>query len=249
MKTCNWRRRLPALASVALGASAIVAGALGASFQDRNPQGWAAACERTYGHLEALPQPRISRLELRLDIFPEDGRLLSQGSVVVRNEMPVGVPELHLTAPRRSESIAFRVPGRIVPTDDSFPFRRYRLARPLEPGETLRIRFAFNVARDSDAGFTQLDAADFLPHIGYDPGLEIRNPRARRRHGLRPRSEPPESKASFLDHFHATVGTSAGGTAIAPGTLLRRWHEDGRAYFEYSAPAAAVPTGFTVRYP
>ena len=205
--------------------------------QDRNPQGWAAAYERAFGHLVGLPQPRPSRVEVALDVFPAE-RLRSRGSVVVRNETPVNIPELHLTAPRRSTSVTFRVPGEIIAAQEHLPLYSYRLRRPLEPGETLRLRFELEVdLAHTGADRLALQPGEFLPHIGYDPSLELDNPRARRRHNLslanRPHADTPR-----LGHFRATVSTAAQHVAVAPGTLTRQWREDGRAFYEYLATDA-----------
>jgi len=203
--------------------------------QDRNPQGWAAAYERAFGHLAGLPQPRPSRVELALDVFPEEQRLLSRGSVVVRNETPVNIPELHVTAPRRSTSITFRVPGEIIAVQEHLPLYGYRLRRPLEPGETLLLRFQFEVdLAHAGADRLALQPGEFLPHIGYDPSLELDNPRARRRQNLPP-VDRRHGAAPRPSHFRATVSTAAQHVALAPGTLIRQWREDGRAFYEYSA--------------
>ncbi|MXY52803.1 MAG: hypothetical protein F4Y86_09810 [Gammaproteobacteria bacterium] len=203
--------------------------------QDRNPQGWAAAYERSFGHLAGLPQPRPSRIELALDVFPEEQRLHSRGSVVVRNETPVNIPELHLTAPRRSTSISFRVPGEVLAMQEHVPLYSYRLRRPLEPGETLRIRFRFEVdlARPGTERLA-LQPGEFLPHIGYDEGLELDNARARRRHGL-PVVDRLRADTHRLGHFRTTLSTASQHVAVAPGTRVRQWREDGRAFYEYVA--------------
>ena len=206
--------------------------------QDRNPQGWAAAYERAFGHLAGLPQPRPSRIELALDVFPEEQRLRSRGSVVVRNETPVNIPELHLTAPRRSRSVTFRVPGDIIAVQEHLPLYSYRLRRPLEPGETLRLRFRFEVdlAR-TGADRLALQPSEFLPHIGYDPSLELDEARVRRRQNL-PLVDRSRADTPSLGHFRATLSTAAQHVAVAPGTLTRQWREDGRAFYEYLAADA-----------
>ncbi|MDE0691579.1 MAG: hypothetical protein OXI55_04970 [Gammaproteobacteria bacterium] len=215
--------------------------------QDRNPQGWAAAYERAFGHLADLPQPRPSRVELALDVFPEEQRLRSRGSVVVRNETPVNIPELHLTAPRRSTSITFRVPGEIIAVQEHLPLYSYRLRRPLEPGETLLLRFQLEVdLAHTGADRLALHPSDFLPHIGYDRGLELDNARARRRQNLplvhRRRADTPR-----LGHLRATVSTAAQHVAVAPGTLTRHWREDGRAFYEYLATDAGPLADISIR--
>ena len=219
--------------------------------QDRNPQGWAAAYERTFGHLAGLPQPRPSRIELALDVFPEDQRLRSVGSVVVRNETPVNIPELHLTAPGRSTSITFRVPGEALATQERLPLRSYRLRRPLEPGETLRLRFGFEVdLPHAGAERLALQPGEFLPHIGYDPSLELDNARARRRHALPATDSPPEpssAETQLLTHLRTTVSTATQHVAVAPGTLTRQWQEDGRAFYEYVAPAKVALADLSIQ--
>ncbi len=206
--------------------------------QDRNPQSWAAAYERTFGHLAGLPQPRPSRVELALDVFPAEQRLRSRGSIVVRNETPVNIPELHLTAPRRSTSITFRVPGEITAVQEHLPLYSYRLRRPLEPGETLLLRFQFEVdlAR-TGADRLALQPGEFLPYIGYDPSLELDNARARRRQNL-PLVHRRHAETPRLGHLRARVSTAAQHVAVAPGALTRQWREDGRAFYEYVATDA-----------
>ena len=215
---------------------------------ERNPQGWAATYERAYGHLAGLPQPRPSRIELELDIFAEERRLSSRGSVVVRNETPVDIPVLHLTAPRRSASVSFRVPGEALATRAHLPLVSYRLRRPLEPGETLLLRFDFDVglaAKDPER--LALHAGDFLPYIGYDPSLELQDARPRRRHGLpTDGSELPGTTPDRLHQLRLTVSTSAHHVATAPGDLTRQWQEDGRAFYMYAAPPGVASARFSV---
>jgi hypothetical protein len=65
----------------------------------------------------------------------------------------------------------------------------------------------------------------------------------RREHGLPPRPLAPSARASSgvedaaereTITFEAVIGTSPEQTAVAPGTLLRSWNENGRRYFHYA---------------
>lgn len=253
--TRQYRRRI----AVAIWIAVVLCGMVGAwtlrsdrdrlGAQDRNPQGWAAAYERAHGHLAGLPQPRASRMELKLGIFPDERRLRSRGSVVVRNETLVSIPALHLTAPRRSRTQLFRVPGNALATQARQPLQSYRLHRPLEPGETLLLRFDFEVGLAGNATERlALHAADFLPHIGYDRSLELQSPRARRRHGLSPiASRRSEALPGRLHKLRIAVSTSAHHVVTAPGTVTRQWREDGRAFYEFAAAAGVAPARFSVQ--
>ena len=215
--------------------------------QDRNPHGWAAAYERAHGHLAGVPQPRASRIELALDIFPQEERLQSRGSVIVRNDTPVNIPELHLTAPRRSTSVSFRVPGDALGTREHLLLRSYRLRRPLEPGETLQLRFQIEAdLEDADTERLALQPSEFLPHVGYDPSLELRDARARRRVGL-PTFEPHGADARRLGAFRTIVSTATQHVAVAPGALTRQWHEDGRAFYDYIATTDVALANLSVQ--
>jgi aminopeptidase N len=84
-----------------------------------------------------------------------------------------------------------------------------------------------------------------LPHIGYQPSLELSDPRDRRRHGLpaQERALARDDARGLADNyvsndadwisFDATVSTSPDQIAIAPGMLENEWTVRGRRYFHY----------------
>jgi len=85
----------------------------------------------------------------------------------------------------------------------------------------------------------------YLPALGYQEHTELTEDRDRRKHGLAPKPRMHElgdaaarmrnyisSDADWID-FDATVSTSPGQLAIAPGDLQREWVANGRRYFHY----------------
>ncbi|MEM6995407.1 MAG: M1 family aminopeptidase, partial [Myxococcota bacterium] len=89
----------------------------------------------------------------------------------------------------------------------------------------------------------------YVPHLGYDPNLEITAPNERRDHDLPERArmatvDDAEARmhtyisreAAWID-FSATVSTSADQVALAPGYLVKEWTEGGRRYFRYEMDA------------
>ena len=171
---------------------------------------------------EISPQPAYSRLDFAVDIFPERRSLRSRGTAILVNPHDVAIPRLQFTVPYPMEVYALSLTGEFEQRDG----RRlaYRLNRPLEPKETLRIEFdlgwqpeALPRARLGTgvlANGTLVYTADILPAIG-------------------------DHDASNLV-FRARIGTALDQIAIAPGVLARRWQEEGRrSYFEYHSEHGA----------
>ena len=87
--------------------------------------------------------------------------------------------------------------------------------------------------------------SSYFPEIGYDPDLEINDPRRRREmklgplQELPPRGDPIGSKLNLFSpqsdwiSFRTVVSTSDDQIALAPGYLQREWHANGRHYFSY----------------
>ncbi len=128
----------------------------------------------------------------------------------------------------------------------------FDLEQPLLPGESVTL--AFNVDY-SPRGFTNEGPENsvesngsfvmgFLrfPGVGYRLSYEIRDSRERERRGLPPRRNGPQlTGESGEDNVprdewvsvDATISTTTGQIAVAPGRLIDSRHEDGRSTFRY----------------
>ena len=117
--------------------------------------------------------------------------------------------------------------GELLTATQGNPIRSYRLNRPLEPQETLKVDFDLK----SRPGVTfpgvvpngtVLRTADVLPSLG------------------------PTDPATFFATapavaFRVRLGTSLDQVAVAPGLLAREWKENGSRYFEYQTPTPIRP--------
>jgi len=86
-----------------------------------------------------------------------------------------------------------------------------------------------------------------MPVIGYDPDRENHEPSKRKQFGLEPSERTPKlqhscsaacnntyiSTDSDWVKVSSTLSTAADQIAIAPGTLMKEWHSDGRNYYRY----------------
>jgi hypothetical protein len=86
-----------------------------------------------------------------------------------------------------------------------------------------------------------------VPQIGYQEGGELTDPNDRRRFKLKEKDLMPalehDCSANCMNSYISNnsdwvnvdtiISTSADQTAIAPGSLIRQWQQDGRNFYEY----------------
>lgn len=214
-----------------------------------------ARYERLYGRYAGAPRPATTDIRLRVDLRPEDGTATVAGTYRLVNLSKAPIATLHVATSSAVETrrLALDRPARQVIADDAFGHHAFALARPLQPGESMVLRFelAFGGNGFSQHGIDPAIAANgsyvnqyqWLPQIGYQAAREIGNPGERRALGLPARPEVPllDDPAVPLDRARAqrvsvdtVISTAPGQTAIAPGLLRRAWIENGRPHFRYA---------------
>ncbi|MFI5154246.1 MAG: ABC transporter permease subunit [Chitinophagales bacterium] len=139
---------------------------------------------------------------------------------------------------------------------DTSMYRLYKFSKTLQPGDTALVEINSlleppGFSNNFTALSTQHNGTAFnsyLPEMGYDKDEELSSNSVRKKYGLTPKNEEElplpgdslgmselaySSPAGRVD-FEATLSTSKGQTAIAPGKLDSTWTENGRNYFHYS---------------
>jgi ABC-2 type transport system permease protein len=212
-----------------------------------------AAYERQYRRYLSVPQPTVTAVSVRVELYPAERRLWARAALQVQNRHDQPVNEVALTIPAEVtvKRLEIRRPGRLTLDDRTLHFQVYRLDQPLPPGESLGIDVEVSAA---PRGFqnrtppglvrengTFFDAMAVFPCVGYYEPLELTAADRRRKHGLppAPASEPGarvqiESGARVgLIDYEAVIGTAGDQTAITAGRLVRSWPERHRRYFHY----------------
>ncbi|MGN6111410.1 MAG: M1 family aminopeptidase [Luteimonas sp.] len=232
----------------------------------------AARYEKLYGQYADAPKPVLTDLRLRVDLHPETGTATVAGTYRLVNQSTQPIATLHVAT---SHDVRMRLlqpdrPARHAIADEDLGQHAFMLARPLQPGEAMQLRF--EVAFGGD-GFTRhgIDPAiaangsrflaeDWLPLIGYQASRELNNAADRREFGLAARPEVPlldDPKIPYTAtrgqrvSVDTVISTAPGQTAIAPGLLRKAWTEDGRPHFRYvtEAPIRGGDLGFySARY-
>ena len=205
-----------------------------------------AQYELRYQRYARLPRPRLTDVDLEVDIRPDARSLRVKGFYQLENRSaaPIADIVLYQQGGARFEA-RFTQPVQLALADPEHGFYHYRLGQPLAPGARVALEFTLEYA---PAGLLGLGndtpvigngtffTNDVLPRIGYQPSRELREERDRKRHGLAPRARQPGSHGQAgVDwiNFDAVVSTSADQVAIAPGLLEREWMDRERRYFHY----------------
>lgn len=219
--------------------------------------------EKTYKALAAAPQPKITAVDVAVDLYPREQGLRMHGhfDLVNRNAVPVTDVHLFFQAGDRLDVHQLAFAGGATPTtvDERIGLRSFRLATPLAPGATSRLDFDIerptrgfrNSGSTTDvvANGSFVNGMSVLPVLGYDERGELSTDRDRRKYGLapkermRPRDDPAGLATNYITHdadwitFRAQVSTEADQWAIAPGYLEREWVEGDRHHFIYAMDA------------
>jgi len=212
--------------------------------------------EKNYKPFDKLPQPRVRSLKYTIDLFPEKRNMTLRGEEVIYNPYAQPLGEVHFSLDRNCDT-AIEIPGASLAKDDArLYYRIYHFTTPLQPGESRTLKFT---VRSHNLGFENsvsnielVQNGTFFnstvgPVIGYEPGSELTDPNDRRKYGLGEQQLMPALERHCTDDCrdnylfgHAdwvdvdtVISTSPDQIAIAPGSLVREWQQNGRRYFEY----------------
>jgi hypothetical protein len=217
-----------------------------------------AQYEKKFKKFEFTPQPKITDVQVSVDIFPSELSLHTAGIFVLKNKSHFAIDSVHVLLPSymKINSLNFSRQSQLQLNDSDYAYRIYKLVQPLQPGDTITLSFNLDmVTKGFKENFTGLSRPlyngtfvnnqDFLPAIGYDPNFELADNSQRKKHslGYRPTAnaitDTLQYQRNVFTHdadfitFDATLSTVPDQTAIAPGYLVKEWADNGRHYFHY----------------
>ena len=228
----------------------------------------AAAYERQYARYTDAPQPRVAASTMRVELHPDRRAAEFHGSYRLENATGHAIDTLHVAtstgAGVDTRRIEFDRQTKAMLEDKVLGHRIYKLAAPLQPGESMQLRYDVdfsprgfgNDGADESvaANGSWLIALAYIPSIGYQPVRELREAGDRLTQGLPARPLIPKLEeiaarkgmpGDIGMQFEAIVGTTDDQVAVAPGKLRRSWRENGRRYFHYASNA---PLGVDVQF-
>lgn len=208
--------------------------------------------ENLYANLAELEQPRITSVNINLDLFPETRDFKATGEFILKNKTTEPVDSVVINLNSYKQSYAFEKKGGSVLQDTLYDLEIYQFDESLNPGE--EVKFTFEMQNKPNTLLNSRSPVRtngtfinnrIFPSFGYSDNYEIQNNKTREKYGLNPkeRMESPydstalgntyiSDDADWID-FETTVSTSKDQIAIAPGYLQKEWVEEDRAYFHY----------------
>jgi ABC-type transport system involved in multi-copper enzyme maturation permease subunit len=212
--------------------------------------------EKAYKRYQNLPQPRIIDVKYDLAIYPATRELVLHSIQQVKNETANPIDTLYVTTDRNFQE-SLSLPGARLTTDDKrLSFQIYKIAPALAPGEVRPMSidvelhpkgFENQLGLNGIAQNGSFFNSGTVPQIGYQDGNELTDPNDRKRFGLKEKDLMPALEANCTAdcmnnyisnnsdwvNVDTVISTSGDQLAIAPGSLIRQWQQDGRNYYEY----------------
>jgi ABC-2 type transport system permease protein len=175
---------------------------------------------------------------------------------VLKNLSDTAIRQIHLNVAPEFATDVQMDRGTLKTDDRRLYYRIFELNPPLQPAESITMRYT---VRHDPVGFeNQLRVAQVqpngtffnsgvVPQLGYQDGRELSDKNDRRKKGLPEKELMPalernctdKCRDNYLGRFadwvdvETVISTSPDQIAVAPGSLLREWSENGRRYFHY----------------
>jgi len=219
--------------------------------------------EKDYKKYEHMVQPHYTDVSYFINLDPATRSIVYSAGIMLKNKDKVAIDTLYFNVPHRMQ-VKLDIPGAaLVLNDSALDQRMYRLATPLQPGNTIAFTCTGSwqpKGISNDVEFTSIvdngsffNNMDLIPGIGYDAGGEIHDREKRRKHKLPPNDRMPklsDDPAKRMDNYimrysdwvnvRTTIGTSPDQIAVAPGTLKKDWTANGKHWFHYELDYKAL---------
>jgi hypothetical protein len=212
--------------------------------------------EKAYSPIAGLPQPKIQSIQYKIDIFPETRNLKMHAVQSIANKSDQAIDRFYINLTPDFDTQITIPRTKLEKDDQELMIRTYLVDPPMQPGETLEMEYTIESRTrgiENQVSNTQLvQNGTFFnngiaPSFGYDDQRRIVLPRRRRTYGLEPIEPLPELKrdcdATCNVHYisndadwvtvETVISTSEDQIAVAPGSLVEEWKENGRNYYRY----------------
>lgn len=232
-----------------------------------------AEFERRFGHFAERPMPSLAAVSTKLDLFPSWHRAEMQGEYRLVNRSDKAIEEVLVVLGRKAFIREMRVENAVLTEfDEDHRAWVFKLDVPLLPGQSTSLAFGLSWKQtgfaDLSRSFQLVENGSLirgpasLPYVGFPEALRIRDSVRRNKHGLEPLPAMPALEQAVAVEarpfagnydkvqFETVISTIDGETALAPGSLVRKWSEGGRNYFHYrsNAPVTNMPVYASARY-
>ncbi|MFN9720947.1 MAG: ABC transporter permease/M1 family aminopeptidase [Planctomycetota bacterium] len=201
-------------------------------------------------------QPRVTEIHYEIDLVPERRSIELRGTQTLVNRDRVPQAQLFVNLADGYDTTIELERGQLKEDLKELKYQVYSIDPPLEPGQSLQMKYTVKyAAKGFENNVSRTDIVQngtffnnmICPQIGYQTQRELqdRNKRKDRSLGepeLMPPLDPQNLKARSQNYLSSSsdwvnvetiISTSPDQIAVAPGSLVRTWEENGRKYFHY----------------
>ena len=212
--------------------------------------------EKKYKQYQGIPQPRITDVNVNVDLYPNEQNAYIRGTYVLKNKTEYPIDSVHINMPSTVDinAMEFSRATTEVVHDKRLGYYIYELAQPFMPGDTMQLAFDIaTIAKGFSNGGVRSSIvhngtfinSNLFPHFGYSANAELLDDDQRKEHGLAPKermAKITDSLARMNTYisqdadwvtFETIVSTVEDQIAIAPGYEQKEWIQNGRRYFHY----------------
>jgi len=214
--------------------------------------------EKKLKQFEYIPQPKITAVKLKVDLFPSQRAYQIKGEYLLRNTSPVPIRQIHVQKLLESNvsltDVSFDRAATANKKYEKYHYTIYELSQPLSSGQTLKMNFKQNLQpKGFEADNSDIDVVDngtffdnaVLPSFGYQKKYELQDKDERKdfkmatrvqkakRDDARELTNARSGSDSDGINLDIVISTAAPQTALTSGDLVAKWNTNGRNYFHY----------------
>lgn len=215
--------------------------------------------EKQFRIFQDKPQPTITKITTRVDLFPSKNAYSIKGNYVLENKTQLPINEILFNF-----SDNFIIKKAVLHTENgailvSKQYQIIRLKKALQPNQKISFDFELSYNWKPVNGHQSFNAivengsfiriSRFYPQIGYDASNEIEEEAIReqfqlgKRTSIKPLEAPKVANNDFIS-LNMTVSTEANQTVIGVGELTKEWKEKNRNVFQFKIDA--IPFRFAI---
>lgn len=230
---------------------------------------WRANYELKYANWRNHAQPDVVAIKSNIDFDPPKHSVRVTADLILQNRSSEPIKRILVGRNQRTggSSAVINVDGGTLAEHDKPTGQRiYVLDEALLPGDSLVLGYESTFSQSAYTSpeiplvlrdeFSMFGAFAFLPVVGFDPELTLRNPISRRDYGLPevdiiPPSDLNGRKVSLEGErvmLETVVSTVEGHHLIAQGERVASWRSNGRSFarFRTRQPIRNLPAFFSV---
>ncbi len=215
--------------------------------------------EKQFRIFQTIPQPTITKLTTRVDLFPSKNAYTIKGNYVLENKTDQSISKFLVNFSddlKIIKAVLHTEDGAIVVNNQ---YQIIQLKKAIIPHQNIDFEFVLTYQWKPVNGHQSFNAivengsfmriSRYYPSIGYDVSKEIEDENIRKQYQLGKRTQtiPLEAPKLLNDDFISidmTISTDENQTVIGVGELAKQWKEQKRNVFQFKTDS--IPFRFAI---